>query len=57
MDLSTNRTTVGAALLLVSTLLIFAVVQSSAVPLLIGSLAAVGMAIGSLLVGTSAKGV
>lgn len=56
MDLSTNQTTIGAAVLLVSTLLIFAIVQSSAVPLLLGSLAAVGMAIGALLVGTDGTG-
>lgn len=57
MNQEKKRSTVGIALLVVSTLLILAVVQSSAVPLLLGSLAAVGMAAGSLLIGTAAKGV
>lgn len=57
MNQEKKRSTVGIALLVVSTLLILAVVQSSAVPVLLGSLAAVGMAVGSLLIGTAAKGV
>jgi len=57
MNQEKKRSTVGIALLVVSTLLILAVVQSPAVPVLLGSLAAVGMAVGSLLIGTAAKGV
>ena len=57
MNQEKKRNTVGIVLLVVSTLIILAVVQFSAVPLLLGSLAAVGMAVGSLLIGTAEKGV
>ncbi len=57
MNQEKTRTMVGVAILVISTLLILGVVQSSAVPLLLGSLAAIGMAAGSVLIGTAAKGV
>jgi hypothetical protein len=50
-----QRSAIGTAVLVISTLLILAVVQSSAVPLLAGSLAAVGMAVGAILIGTATK--
>jgi hypothetical protein len=52
-----QRSAIGTVVLVISTLLILAVVQSSAVPLLAGSLAAVGMAVGAILIGTATKGV
>ena len=57
MNQEKQRTTIGAAVLVVSTLLILAIVQSSAVPVLLGSLAAVGMVLGSVLIGTATQGV
>jgi hypothetical protein len=56
MDLSGNRTAIGALVLVVSSALIFAIIQFSALPLLLGSLAAVGMAAGALLIGTDGTG-
>jgi hypothetical protein len=56
MDLYENQTAIGALVLLVSSLLIFAVVQFGSVPVLAGSLAAVGMALGALLIGTDGTG-
>jgi predicted exporter len=57
MNQEKQRTTIGTAVLVVSTLLILAIVQSSAVPVLLGSLAAVGMVLGSVLIGTATQGV
>lgn len=57
MNEEKKRSTIGIALLVVSTLLILAVVQSPAVPVLLGSIAAIGMALGAVLIGTAAKGV
>ena len=55
MNVHENQTVIGALVLLVSTLLILAIVQSTMIPLLLGSLAAIGMAVGALLVGTDGK--
>jgi hypothetical protein len=57
MDEARKRTVAGAVLLVASTLLILGVVQSAAIPLLVGSIAAIGMVAGSVLIGTAAKGV
>jgi hypothetical protein len=57
MDEARKRTVTGAVLLVASTLLILGVVQSAAIPLLVGSIAAIGMVAGSVLIGTAAKGV
>jgi hypothetical protein len=56
MDFDGSQTAIGALILVVSTVLIFAVVQFSSVPLLLGSLAAIGMAAGALLIGTDGTG-
>jgi hypothetical protein len=57
MDQTRQRTGIGAGVLVVSTLLILAVIQVPGMPLLAGSIAAIGMALGSVLIGTASKGV
>ncbi|PSP65587.1 hypothetical protein BRC77_01105 [Halobacteriales archaeon QH_8_64_26] len=56
MDLGEKQTAIGALILLVSTILILAIIQFSSLPVLLGSLAAVGMAAGALLIGTDGTG-
>ena len=52
----TNKVLLGALLLVAGTAIIFGGQFTSDLPLFVGSLAMVGLAVGSLLVGTSEPG-